>query len=162
MSHISSDPPPVQKPWKIVTVKAGSLLRCVAVAERYLGLDTHWNGKRTVPCMRPNSCEFCEAGHRAEWKGYMPARHLSGEQPAIVAITPVAATDITSKFARVNLPNLLGCVIELKRGRRANSTLEADVISAVEQEALIDMPRFHNMLRVIFGLHSEHPGPMHL
>jgi hypothetical protein len=87
-------PPATVTPFvPILSPRAGAQLRGLILADKLVGVMTHWLDERTTPCTRPRStCRGCKDCLKRRWKGYLPVLALGPDRLALFELTPLAAS----------------------------------------------------------------------
>jgi len=148
MSRNGRIPTDVYSPYQVVSVKPGHPIKFVCQSQEWESIDTHWYGRHSVKCLKPDHCQLCEDRNALVWKAYLLGTAPAGGVTAIFQITPLSATmleDLTHTPT-----GLLGAIIHLKRaGGRANSPLEATIrgwVKDVKEKPYDQLERVVNVL----------------
>jgi len=57
--------------YKLVRVRAGRGVEGTILSPNCTGLWTHYDGRRSVPCLGEDACEFCKQCRSSRWVGYL-------------------------------------------------------------------------------------------
>lgn len=110
-------PPENQRrlPHKVV-VPTDKPLRGIITCEMFVGVDTHWNGNATVPCME-GACRLCESGDSIRWYGFISVWDPKTGGHISVRITSGVA-ETFEDYIR-NWKTLRGSVCSLERAKKS-------------------------------------------
>ncbi len=132
-------------------------MRLAVTCFELLQIDTHFMGRRTLPCIE-NDCPGCQAKKPRRYEAYVSGVRGSDSKHLIYALTGGAVHAIIPFMA--NVTQLRGHIITLTRsGTRPNGMLRAEV-----DETMLDptrLPQAPNLLEhmyAIWGLDQSHLG----
>lgn len=109
-----STPRNVHRVIPIIKIKERDVLQLVVCSPRVWGHATHWDGSRTVPCLKSSGKCICDGGTVATRdKGYVLAANGVGQVVGFLELTPLAWEDLQAMA--VNLDGLRGKIIQVKR-----------------------------------------------
>jgi len=125
--RMSPEPPPLERTLTLVRLKAGQSVVCHICSRSVWGMITHWTGDRSVPCtderteIDPSSstCQGCQKGWPARWKGFLHAIRCDNRQQFFVELTSTATTLFHDQVP--DRKNVRGFRIEITRTRGADN-----------------------------------------
>lgn len=126
----------------------------LCLSPKVVGTEVHFAGK-TVPCLAPDEpCQWCEAGRRLAWVGYVSGTDQARTKNFLVEFTPGAMQDVAPFAERFH--TLRGAWIQLTRPSRRDT---GRVVAELQRNALglapSDLPRpcdVRSALEKIWGL----------
>lgn len=135
----------------LVRVKTAGIVRGVITSRSYIGVNTHFMGQRTLPCVG-DDCPGCAAEKSKRWEGYLSVWTTAPSKHLIVALTPGAATQILDAAPDPN--NLRGLFLTVERlGSKPNGQLRGNVEPAnIEPGHLPPEPELLRHLYKIWGV----------
>ena len=83
--------------WRIRRVKAGERLKLMILSTDIFGVEMHYWGGNSMPCMLKN-CPACKAGNESRWYGYVLAVETSKRKHVIWEMTPPAVPPLDDAF----------------------------------------------------------------
>lgn len=152
MSRNGRPPTGIYSPYQVIKVEPGKPVKFICVSRDWETVDTHWYGKHSVQCRKPEPC-ICD-GTRMDtvWKAYLLGTAPSGGNVAVFQLTPLAAYMLEEQTQGER--GLLGAIICLTRkGTRVNSPLEASIRGWVDNT---DEKPFEVLERVVRLLYREY------
>lgn len=148
MARNGTIPTDVYSPYQVVKVQPGKPIKFVCQSQEWESIDTHWYGRHSVRCLRPDYCQLCEDRNAKVWKAYLLGTAPTGGVTAIFQITPLSATMLEDQTRCET--GLLGAIIRLERkGQRPNSPLEASIrgyVASTEERCYEQLERVVNVL----------------
>jgi hypothetical protein len=120
---------------RLLAIAAGQEVR-IAVLGDVIGLETHWTGAKTVPCLGGEDCPACEFPRT--WKGYCPILadgwsihgKMPGRHPWVLVIS--------EEIGEESLTWVRGTVATVGRpGRRNNGCMTSSILGQTPLETLI-------------------------
>lgn len=159
MSRNKLPPTDAYSPWQIHKVEPGQKVKFVCQSREWEGVEAHWYGNHSIKCPGVDVCDLCVQHIAQVWKGYLLGRALSGGEPEIFQITPLAARTLKTLIDRPE--GLLGAIICLERkGKRRNSPLEASIRGFTTVDLEIPFERLERSVAVIFRHYDNLKSPM--
>jgi hypothetical protein len=115
------------KPLQVKTVGSHEKLHVVILSAALHEYWTHWDGRRTIPCIEPLSrCRghICQMPQR--WYGYIHCLENGGKKSYIVSLTKDCADSLEEQLAG---NELRGTIVVIERARRTvKAPLVVDVV----------------------------------
>lgn len=162
MGHPRFDSNPAgqdRHPLNILRVRAGTPLRCISLAENYVGVWLHYlNGSKLV-CRGLPDCKGCLANFKPQWEGFLPVQE---EEPkrgvALLALTPLCVRPLR---ACMTDNGIYGCRLALRReGNRNNSPLSLLVYGRADPEIVFTDLRVRQIVAQIHKVDLDDNGDM--
>lgn len=92
--------------------------RAIITCDEFYEVDTHFIGRRTLPCMDQN-CKACEAKRPIKYEGYVSVVWMQNKRHQILRLTKPAMLQLKSQIPSQNSPR--GVALQLqRRGDRPN------------------------------------------
>lgn len=134
--------------------------RVAITAWELLQVETHFFGRRTLPCVTED-CPGCAAQKPRRYEAYLSVWTASPSKHIIVALTPRAAAEILSTITPPN--QLRGHMITLRRtGTRANGPVTAEIDGEmIDANRLPPAPDLLAQMLDIWGLDQSHTAMDH-
>lgn len=147
-------PPKFKRVTEIVTISPTEPLEGVVVSTKVMGIMTHWDGKRTRPCLDTDGsggCPGCDAQQPSRYQGFLELRTKYGQKNVFVALTPGAADELEESHGSVLLR---GRTVRIWRERRSKrSPLRVMVLQEVPVKSNVPKETsLEETLRRIFGM----------
>jgi hypothetical protein len=154
MAKNGKAPKGVYSPYQVVKVLPDKPIKFICQSKEWEDINTHWYGNHSVKCEGPGKCLLCRDRHAQIWKGYLLGCMQTGGPTLIFQITPLGAymLEEQTKHAR----GLLGALLCLTRkGRRANSPLEASIRGWVRDTDEIPFETLERTVQVLYRQYSR-------
>jgi len=145
-----NDPPtnPVL-PLPLVRAKPNQPLDCTICNRSYVGLDTHYLGGSTRPCLNLPDCPGCSLGMLPRWQGYVVVQSTREAKFALLQFTPSVGVRL-NRCIRVD-SGLLGLTIRLTRvGHRINSPLDVKQLGYDQDVKEFSVYRLTTIVKALF------------
>lgn len=124
--------------WHITRVKQASQLKAVFLSTDYVGVWTHYNGSRTIPCRQP-TCEGCDNGWRREWHLYAPFWDHNNGAIGMLELTARAAEPVRDHVGQGK--SLRGWQFRAYRiGAKINAPVEVELFTDVSEKYKLPDP----------------------
>jgi hypothetical protein len=113
-------PPPNPFIVRVESPRKGQIWRLVCLSRAVTGVETHWNGLRTVPCTLPKShCLGCRAGQPVRWRGFLTCYEPVSKQCFFSPLTAKAYHDLEARLAGIT--DLRGILFTVSRSKGGNN-----------------------------------------
>ena len=147
-------PTGVYSPYEVVKVLPGKPIKFICQSREWEDVVTHWYGNHSVKCVGEPKCSLCVDRHDKIWKGYLLGCLQSGGPTLIFQITPLGAYALEEQTAHER--GLLGAILCLTRkGKRANSPLEASIRGWVRDTIEIPYETLERTVQVLYRQYSH-------
>lgn len=158
MSRNGKAPRDVYSPYQVVKVPAGKAVKFVCQSVEWESVDTHWYGKHSVRCTKPQHCICDDQRIALVWKAYLLGTAPTGGVTAIFQITPLSAYMLED--ATLHETGLLGAIIRLERkGTRDNSPLEASIRGYVKDTKERSYEQLERVVNVLYKQYCRLKAP---
>ena len=156
--HTSDCPPPFRPTLTLVRLKAGEQMTFRILSERVFGLYTHWNGKKSSPCLKdPAECQGCKRGYSTRWKGFLHVLNVQTQRQLIFECTAFATSLFLDQVE--DRRHLRGLRVLCERSRGAdNGRLKMTLLPGTT--SFIDLPVEVCPLATLEKLWGEKPPPV--
>ena len=125
--------------FEIIRCGPGAGFRFTCLSDRWVGVNTHYNGNRSVLCTEDN-CPSCQDGKLARWRGYVYGYATKSGKIAIVEFTE--GIHHVFKAEHDARGTLRGCRINLyRKSGRKQGRLCADFESTIESPHSLPSPQ---------------------
>lgn len=92
-------PPAVLRVVPIVCVAATQRIEAYCCSKTLWGTWTHWDGRRTVPCMTDRKvCGDCQKGLPKRWRGFLLIHEFVRKATFFVELTPLGAQGLLEQL----------------------------------------------------------------
>lgn len=141
----------------ILSPRPRQVLTVVALSEAILGVETHYEDRRTTPCTGlDNGCPYCSARRLSRWKGFVACLCPGSSKTGILEVTKGAADANPSLFTPGT--NLRGLYLRAERvGPNPNGLVTVRVQAASGLKNLPPVPDLRTALLRIWGFNPPNP-----
>ena len=113
--------------YEVLRVPAGRKLTLICLSAEHEGVNTHYNGSRSVICPDPLPCDWCET-RPARWRGYVYATPAIGGKIYILEFTAGVA-HVFNDWLQSNGTLRGAHVILQRKGKRPQGRLTAEILN---------------------------------
>jgi hypothetical protein len=138
--------------WRVLRVPDRRHVVGVAISGQVVGHLLHYDGRRSIPCLRHDSdCDLC-GSQQPRWYGYVALYQPKTHGRVLLEITPSAAWAFERYFCEHR--SIRGALVECwRQPQRANGKIWATVVDArLDDAALPQPPSVAKMLRRMWAL----------
>lgn len=154
MTKNGHPPKDAYSPYEVVKVLPGKPIRFISQSQEWESVQTHWYGRHSVRCPKPDYCQLCEDRNDTAWKAYLLGTAPSGGVTAIFQITPLSASSLLEFNGRPE--GLLGAIISLERkGQRTNGPLTASLRGWTRDVTERPFPILERVVRVLYRQYGD-------
>lgn len=136
------DEPPEPGPeMPIIRLRACQKIHVLFLSPQIWGVNTHWNGEKSCPCMRDHSrCSGCKAHWPRRWKGYLDVIDNGQQRRGFFELTPTSALAIKRIIPLGETLRGVYAWIERLKGDRARLRVEVETWKARAPEDKLPAP----------------------
>lgn len=149
MSENGRPPTGVFAPYEVVKVLPGKPIKFISQSKAWEDIYTHWYGRHSIKCLKPDYCQLCIDRNAIVWKAYLLGCATVGGNTAIFQLTPVATSSLLEWTERPR--GLLGAIILLTRkGKRDNGPLTAELRGWCDHVEERPFERLEGVVKVLY------------